>query len=202
MAFLFVSSSGLYMPSYACMPLSKRQGKAFYQNSPNIHRFSTLLHDTPSRVVSSFPREIITIPRMLLFEPSALCRLQPPITYVTCEKSVCLFLVQCFYRHGEGRGSEDYTFLLRKQKGFQERVLSYFFSLFLFLSSSSIPELDGVNHASRLIPFGVRRRDKARMQRKGHSIVVHRRGDVGSDVKVETCWLHSGIRWDFGHKSK
>lgn len=128
MAFLFVSSSGLYMPSYACMSLSRRQGKAFYQKSPNIHRFSTLLHDTPSRVVSSFPREIITIPRMLLFEPSALCRLQPPITYVTCEKSICLFFLgQCFLSAWRGERFGGLRFFCENKKGFQERVLSYFF---------------------------------------------------------------------------
>lgn len=63
---------------------------------------------------------------------------------------------------GRGRAGGLYLFLT-KQKGAQRDgvVMFFFLSSVLFLSSS-IPELDGVNHVSGLIPIGVLRPGKVR----------------------------------------
>lgn len=156
MAFLFVSSSGLYMPSYVCMPLSKRQGKAFYQKSPNIHRFSTLLHDTPNRVVS-IPKRDYHYPTYASLRTFS--SMPSSTSYHLRDMwEICLPLLgSVFLSAWRGERFRGLYLSFTKTKRVSREGLVVFFSLFLFLSSSSIPELDGVNHASRLIPFGVRR---------------------------------------------
>jgi hypothetical protein len=62
---------------------------------------------------------------------------------------------------GRGRVGGLYLFLT-KQKGVQREGVVMFFLFSVPFLSSSIPELDGVNHVSGLIPIGVLRPGEAR----------------------------------------
>lgn len=155
---------------YQSIQLSNKQEKKHFTNHKTlgIHRF---LHHTPRQTwqFSSFFLEAGMMISLLLLFPSrhstschVLLKLPSPKWYERYMSATPIFSwVECLF-FGQGKGWRSIPFSY-ETKGGSKRWCCYvfFLSSVLFLSSS-IPELDGVNHVSGLIPIGVLRPGKVR----------------------------------------
>ncbi|KAK2137283.1 hypothetical protein NOF04DRAFT_1011218 [Fusarium oxysporum II5] len=96
--------------------------------------------------------------------------------------------VECLF-FGQGKGWRSIP-LSYETKGGSKRWCCYvfFLSSVLFLSSS-IPELDGVNHVSGLIPIGVLRPGKVRRSEAKRGEIKMKRVIDSSCKKVHACVL-------------